>query len=649
MIFAAYLAAFIIPGEHFKPTGTESPVWQILLLLGSCVGIPYFCLATTGPLIQYWFSHAYPGRSPYRLYSLSNFGSFLALLSFPYLFEPFFELPQLGSYWTIGFWIFASFCIAAAFQMLQRSSSSSSADHYSSFPAGSIQSDSLGKWQRVGWVALPTLASLTFIAATDRVSHDIAPEPRLWITMLSLYLLTFIICFDHERWYRRRLAAIMCLLTILILAGRHDILDGLGLDWKFGVSEVRWTHFLAMFLICFMCHGELVRLRPKSRDHLTEFYLWMSFGGACGGLFVTLVATNLFDDFYEWSLCLLSAIALGTYILVSPPKAMLQEARNKSAARVKQLLSGAAGVLIAGVVCFWLDPFQWRQHSSPEFEDIFLYGSRNFYGTVAVEERIHRTDPSQSYRLLYSGQIVHGVQFTNTAKRTLPASYYSIGSGVGETLEYAKSKYPKMRVAIVGLGIGTLATYARELDHYDFYEINPKMIQIANQWFDNVRQCKAGTKEMILGDARLKLEQAPGDVQYDVIVLDAFSGDSVPIHLLTREAFEIYRKHLKPHGFIAIHITNRYLNLYPVVKRQAEHLGMRFRNKFQSAESSRLIRNNHYFIITDDAEYLALFPSVNRRYFDDSGSLIRKDDPNISNVPLWTDHFSSINPIEIRN
>lgn len=649
VIFAAYLAAFIIPGEHFKPTGTESPVWQILLLLGSCVGIPYFCLATTGPLIQYWFSHAYPGRSPYRLYSLSNFGSFLALLSFPYLFEPFFELPQLGSYWTIGFWIFASFCIAAAFQMLQRSSSSSSADHYASFPAGSSQSDSLGKWQRVGWVALPALASLTFIAATDRVSHDIAPEPRLWITTLSLYLLTFIICFDHERWYQRGPTAIMCLLTILALTGSQDITERLGFEWDPGVTEVRWSHFLAMFLICFMCHGELVRLRPKSRDHLTEFYLWMSFGGACGGLFVTLVATNLFDEFYEWTLCLLSAIALGTYILTSSPTPKLQAVQQKNAVRIRQFLFGAAGLLAGGVVCFWLDPFQWQPRSSPEFEEVYLHRSRNFYGAVAVKERIHRTDPSQSYRVFYSGQVNHGVQFTHSDKRALPVSYHSMQSGVGETLEYAKSKYPEIRVAIVGLGIGTLATYARESDHYDFYEINPEVIQLANQWFDNVPRCKARTKETILGDARLKLEQAPGDVQYDVIVLDAFSGGSVPVHLLTREAFAIYRGHLKPNGFIVINITNGYLNLYPVVKRQAEHLGMRFRNKFQSGEPSRLIRNNHYVIITDDAEYLALFPSVNRRYFDDSGNLVREVDPNISNVPLWTDHFSSINPIEIRN
>lgn len=649
VIIAAFLAAFIVPGENLKPTGMGNPIWQILLLLGSCVGIPYFCLSTTGPLIQYWFSHAYPGRSPYRLYSLSNFGSFLALLSFPYLFEPFFELPQISKYWTICFWIFAASCVVAAFQMLRVSSLFYSGNDDAATSEESIQSDILSQWQRIGWVALPALASLAFIATTDRVSHDIAPEPRLWITTLSLYLLTFIICFDHERWYRRRMTAVACLLAIGLLAGSHDIPAWLGFEWDFSMTEVRWSHFLTMFLICFMCHGELVRLRPKSPHYLTEFYLWMSFGGACGGLFVALVATNLFNEFYEWSLCLLAAIALGTFVLVSAPTPDLQMSRNKSAATTRQFLIGTASLLLAGFVCFWLDPFQGRQHSSPEYEEIYLHRSRNFYGTVAVKERIHRTDPSRSYRVFYSGQITHGIQFTQTDKRTLPVSYHSIESGVGETLEYAKLKYPKIRVAVVGMGIGTLATYARESDHYDFYEINPEVIQIANHLFDNVPRCKANTKQTILGDARLKLEQAPRDVMYDVIVLDAFSGGSLPIHLLTREAFAIYHRHLKPNGFIVINITNGYLNLYPVVKRQAEHLGMRFRNKFQPSDSNRLIRNNQYMIITEDSEYLSLFPSVNRRYFDDNGGLIREEDPNVPNVPLWTDHFSSINPIEIRN
>jgi spermidine synthase len=648
VIIAAYLAAFIVPGDNLKPTGAENPIWQILLLLGSCIGIPYFCLSTTGPLIQHWFSHAYPGRSPYRLYSLSNVGSFLALLSFPYLFEPFFEIPQIGRYWTICFWIFGASCVIAAFQML-RIHPSFYAGNNGATSEQSTQPDIPSRWQRVGWVALPALASLAFIATTDRVSHNIAPEPRLWITTLSLYLLTFIISFDHERWYHRRTIAVLCLLAVALLSGSEDVPAWVGLEWDFGVTEVRWSHFLTMFLICFMCHGELVRLRPKSSNYLTEFYLWMSLGGACGGLFVGLVATNFFNEFYEWSLCLLSAIALSTFILVSSITPKLQRNHNNGAATIKQFLISTGGLLLSGFLCFGLDPFQWRQHSTPEYEEIYLHRGRNFYGTVAAKERIHRTDPSQSYRVFYSGQITHGIQFTQTDKRTLPVTYYSLESGVGETLEYAKLKYPKIRVAIVGLGIGTLATYAREPDHYDFYEINPEVVQVANQWFDNVSRCKANMKQTILGDARLKLEQASKDVQYDVIVLDAFSGGSLPIHLLTREAFAIYHSHLKPNGFIVINITNGYLNLYPVVKRQAEYLGMRFRNKFQPSDSSRLIRNNHYMIITEDSEYLSLFPSMNRRHFDDNGSLIREEDPNIPNVPIWTDHFSSINPIEISN
>jgi hypothetical protein len=251
--------------------------------------------------------------------------------------------------------------------------------------------------------------------------------------------------------------------------------------------------------------------------------------------------------------------------------------------------------------------------------------------------------------VFYSGNVTHGVQYLDPAKRRLPVSYYSEGSGVGETLRYAQGRQSSMRVAIIGLGAGTLATYARETDDYDFYEINPEAVQVANRWFDNVPNCRAKTKQVIVGDARLKLEQLADDVRYDVIVLDAFTGGSVPIHLLTREAFQIYQRHLKPDGFIAVHITNGYLNLYPVVRKQAEALGMGFRNKYLPSDLDRHIRHNHYVIVTNDREYLQRYPSVNRKYFDDNGVFIREEDPNLPGVPLWTDHFSSLNPIELHD
>ncbi|MGY2488884.1 spermidine synthase [Cupriavidus sp. CP313] len=656
LIAAAVLAMWVVPGQSMKPTGEENPITKILLLLWLSVGLPYFCLATTGPLIQYWFSRARPSDSAYRLYALSNAGSFIALLSFPYVFEPLFELPQLGRFWVYGFWVFALLCGMVTLRV--RSMARQLPAEGNSTMTGTTEApDQPTLTQRIAWVVLPGLASLTFIATTDHVSHDIAPEPRLWVGTLSLYLLTFIICFDHPRWYRRRWVAFACVLTAVLLSGRNEIPGWFGQDWDYGVTKVRWSHLVVMFLICFMMHGELYRRRPSHPKFLTEFYLWMSFGGACGGLFVALIATNFFADYYEWPLSLVTAIVLGCFILASEWRAPgSKESQGSASGRWASRPQGKALPIalavpvclsLAGVVLYWEDPLHWRSDSNPEYTDIALHQSRNFYGTISVKERRYQHSPSENYRVYYSGQVIHGIQYLDREKRRLPVGYYSEESGVGETLGYAKSRKPSLRVAVIGLGAGTLATYARAADRYDFYEINPDAVRVASQWFDNLSACLAQAKQVIIGDARLKLEQQPADVLYDVIALDAFTGDSVPIHLLTREAFQLYRRHLKPDGFIVINITNNYLNLYPVVRLQAEALGMGFRNKYQPPEPDRHIRRNQYFVMTDDREYLHRFRSVNRKYYDEYGILVRVEDPNLPNVTLWTDHFSSLNPIEL--
>lgn len=637
LVSASLLAFFVIPGESLKPSGSEDPIGRILLLLGVSVGLPYFCLATTGPLIQYWFTQVFPGRSAYRLYALSNLGSFLALLSFPYVFEPNFELTQMGRFWTFGFWVFVVLC-AAVTVWVHRLSHSRPIHVSPEHPAAETAFVPPALRQRIAWILLPALASLAFIATTDHVSHNVAPEPRLWIAALGLYLLTFIVCFDHPRWYRRGWVAAAVVLAIVLLSGRKEIPEWFGMDLDFGVTGMRWSHLIAMFLACFMAHGELYRRRPANPKHLTEFYLWMSFGGACGGLFVALVATNFFDDYYEWPLFLLATIGLGCFVF---GQELSRPGRRLASFVVPAFL------LLGGAVLYWEDPLHWRSDSDVDYTETRRHQSRNFYGTVSVAERRYRDDPAKDYRVFFSGKVTHGVQFLDPAKRRQPTTYYSEGSGVGETLAYAMEKKPHLRVAIIGLGAGTLATYARETDHYDLYEINPQAVDVATTWFDNVPQCRARTKQIIIGDARLKMDQLPDDVQYDVIALDAFSGGSVPIHLLTREAFAIYRRHLKPDGFIAAHITNAYLNLYPVVKRQAEHLNIGFRNKYQPGFPERKIRHNQYFVMTNDAEYLRRYPSVNRQHFDPEGKLIRTEDPNLPNVPLWTDHFSSLNSIEI--
>lgn len=634
LLLAAVLAWSILPAAAFKPQGQQAPVASILALLLWCVGLPYFCLSTTGPLIQHWFGKVYPGRSPYRLYALSNLGSLLALLSFPYWFEPKLTLQTMAALWSWGFWLFALLCAMVVREIWALQPDPRAAPRPEPAQAGTAGP---GAWRRLAWIALPALASLTFVATTDRVSHDVAPEPRLWITTLSLYLLTFIICFDHERWYRRRPVAVACLLAVLLLGAGRDLAGWLGLDWDPGVTELRWSHFATMFLICLLCHGELVRAKPAEHRHLTDFYLCMSLGGACGGLFVALVATPLFNEYHEWPLCLVAALVLA--LLVLRPAA--------GARRTGWWLAGA-GPLLAGGVALLVAPQLQGTSVSDEYRDQYLYGRRNFYGTVSVMERIHLQDPAMSYRVFYSGQILHGTQFTDPAKRGLPLSYYGPASGAGVALEYAKSRRTALRVGIVGMGIATLANYARDTDAYDFYEINPQVVEVARTLFDNLARCKA-SQRVILGDARLQLEQAADSLQYDVLVLDAFSGGSVPIHLLTREAFEIYRRHLKPDGIIAINITNGYVNLHPVVKRQAEAAGLGYRYRFSDSEPELRIRRSRYALLTRDPEFLHRHPDAYRQFFDDQGRLLRTENPELPGVPLWTDSFSSINAIEIRD
>ena len=631
---AAVAAGAVLPGHELKPVDEGEPAWQVLAILARSVGLPYFCLATTGPLVQHWFTHTAARGSVFRLYALSNIGSFLALLSFPYVFEPWLDLREMAATWAWGFWAFAALCTPIALGWAQRPLA---ATMPRAAPVAPDTSPPVSTADRLAWISLPALASLMFIAVTDQISHDIAPEPRVWITTLGLYLLTIVLTFDHPRWYRPGLMAALVVLCILLTTGRSDLPDWFGLTWDYGVTEMRGMHYLLLFAVCMLCHGELYSRRPTSPRQLTAFYLWMSLGGAFGGLFVTLVATPLFNDYHEWPLGL--ALALALAVAVAMRQSMLPP-------RAAWPAGVGAAVLLVGMVLHFEDPWGLRDQGGEGRIVMRLEQSRNFYGTILVEERRHPGEPGRDYRIFHSGQIDHGQQFLAADKRHVPSTYYAVDSGVGETLGYLKRRDPAVDVALIGLGAGTLATYARAADRYDFFEINPDAVRIAQAWFDNLAACAAREKNILVGDARLRIERLPPQKKYDLIVLDAFTGGSVPVHLLTREAFQAYEAHLKPDGFIAIHITNSWLNLYPVVKAQAQALGMGFRSKYQTGDPARHVRRNHYFIMTRDATYLAEHPSVNEEHADGQGRLIRPEEFDRPGLPLWTDQFSSIQPLE---
>lgn len=663
LVASALLAAQVLPDLSLRPQSPDSPVAQVLTILGLSVGLPYFCLATTGPLVQHWFTRTPHAHAVFRLYALSNLGSFLALLTFPYLLEPWLEQGEMGSLWTLGYGVFALLCAPLALGWWQDAGAHKPAPSPPTQPMranpgepdapdapgasrigakGPVAVQALGAdatWpvsmQRLAWVALPALASLVFIAATDQISHDIAPEPRLWITTLGLYLVTFILTFDHPRWYQPRLYALASLALVVATVGISDIPHWFGWDWDYGVDEVRWLHYGLILTVCMLCHGQLYRSRPADPRRLTEFYLCMSLGGALGGLFVTLVATSYFDDYHEWLMALVLAALLACWVLFAAPPSRLG----------RPWAGAVVATAVVGLLVHLLNPWSWREVRTTDRSETLLEQSRNFYGTVTVTERRFVNQPERDERVFFSGNVTHGQQSLWPELRHVPTTYYARDSGIGETLQWAMDRQPALSVALIGLGAGTLANYARQADDYDFYEINPAAVHIAQRWFDNLATCKAHRQQILLGDARLKMEQLPADRVYDVIVLDAFTGGSVPIHLLTREAFAIYKRHLKPDGFLAINITNAYLHLYPVVRAQAEALGIPFRHKHQEVDETRYIRRNLHFIMTADRDYLKAYPSVDGRYFDEAGRLVRTEPVNMPGLRLWTDQFSSIAPI----
>ncbi len=656
---ASLMAFFVIPMDTLKPNGTEDPTLRILLLLTVCVGVPYAVLSTTGPLIQAWFSRAYPGRSPFRLFSLSNIGSLLALGSFPFVFEPFMELKTMGRFWMGGFWVFATLCALSGIGMLRRTNNtdpSSGPSEHTSHEKAPLW------WQRLSWVGLSALSSLMFIATTNHVCHDIATVPFLWIIPLALYLVTFIICFDHPRWYIRELWCSLCIVAIFALVV---------LDLELGLAQAVLLHFGTMFFICMVCHGQLANLRPENRKHITEYYLLISAGGAIGGLFITLIATRYFDRYYEWPLGLLLSFAIAAMVLGSVVgRKMLRGTSNR-------WLIALVVLLATGYVGWHFDEFAWVNEDEGQGVRMrVLFQARNFYGTVTATDRSYSQPiPAEEnfgiargldsgYRSFRSGSVLHGLQWSDPSKQDLPLTYYDKESGVGKTLQYCIEQTHRdqsLKYAVVGLGSGALAAYARPADGKRpaddcvMYEINPLVEQIAREHFwylPNYEKRLGKPIEVRLGDARLTMEREKMQ-EYDVIVLDAFSGDSVPAHLLTREAFEIYRKHLKKNqdgtiaGKICIHITNTYLNLYPVVKNAAEQvMRMKYTSIYKRSDKLERLERSHYFVITNDQSFLDQTPMVQPFLpeMNSDGSEARRKlvDQDWPGIPLWTDHYSTI-------
>lgn len=570
----------ITPEASWRPSPDGQPTLLITLLLVCKVGAPYFLLSATGPLLQSWLTASRILEKPYRLYSVSNAGSFLALLSFPFVFEPAFSSPEQSGLWSLLFVVYGGLCAVAGWRIFfakQIVNNLSSLGEKSDRPTDAVRVTT-STW--FGWFLYAALPSTLLLATTNQVCQDTAVIPFLWVIPLAVYLLSFILTFESENWYSRRVCIQLATISFLLLYGSKLV------QWNLPLMIEIGLYFSGLFFACMVCHGELVASRPVP-SKLTLFYMTISAGGATGGLFVGLISPNLFRGFYEYQLTLLCCLMLflGTYLQ--------SNAIWTKRVPVWSRYSLAMGIPIAAVV--WLTFWSETSHQQ-------IVVKRNFYGVLSVTQGDDERT-GHPMRKLVHGRVVHGSQFTQPGSELLPTTYYTPSSGVGRLLLGMESD--KKKVGVVGLGAGTLAAYGNIGDHFRFYEINPDVIELAQSHFTFLKDSKA-SNELVLGDARLQMEREnPQDL--DLLVLDAFSGDAIPLHLLTKEAMCVYRRHLKSNGKMAIHISNLYFDLQSVVLGLAKSQGMDCRFVLSSEGESPAAYESIWAVLASDASDLDLF------------------------------------------
>ncbi|MFN9280304.1 MAG: spermidine synthase [Betaproteobacteria bacterium] len=561
LLTLAALTMPILVSEAWRPVGSEEPISRILLLLAATIGLPYFLLATTTPLVGAWYSRRFHAAAPYRLFALSNFASLLALLGFPFLIEPMMGNRQVSWAWSGLFVVFALLCAALAWRTLKAGAASvapaagpvspgdtaapvdtATAGAAASSGAGAAAGAVAGEGAAAGpltWTLLSAVGSAMLLGVTSHLTQNISSAPLLWVFPLALYLVTFIISFDHPRWYLRGLVLPLAGISLPLMAWLSDSL---------ALKQVTPVYALGLFFVCMACHGELARLKPEPR-RLTAFYLCMSVGGALGSLFMAVLAPLVFKGYFELYAALVVA-GMAAWLLPLPAWASSRRLVLRGAVGAVVLCTGALSV--QGV---------------KTYVEAVRFMDRDFYGVVRTRDSDVGGEP---FRNLIHGAIAHGGQLLREDLRMAPSSYFGPTSGYGRV--FASLPPGPRKVGVIGLGAGALAAYAKPGDDWVFYEISPAVVQAALQEFTFLPKFP-GRHEVVVGDGRLALErEAPR--QYDVLAMDAFAGDSIPTHLITREAMAAYLKHLKPDGVLVFQATNRFVNLMPVLHNLAQAFGM---------------------------------------------------------------------------
>lgn len=588
LLVAAALLPISVAGA--APQGGAAPIPWLLLLMVTTVGLPFFVLSATGPMLQKWFADTgHPGAAnPYWLYAASNLGSMLALLGYPFLMEPRLRLAEQSLTWAVGYGVLAVLVIASAWMVWRLAPAGPAAI---AGDAAEAEVAPVSSREKAIWVALAFIPSSLLLSVTSFITTDVAPVPLLWVVPLALYLLTFTVAFatrppiKHE-WAVTIQPISIATVSLLLMYG-----------WTRKPELVIPIHLVAFFITALVCHGELARRRPPVR-YLTEFYLWIAVGGVVGGIFNVLVAPVIFTRVWEYPLVIALAclarpwpaermtrrqVAINLLRTVGLVLALLLVTRTgipgipdwmtlPLSAMAIAVVAGALGrapgflALCIGASLLIRTIFMLQKEET-------MLAHRSFYGRYTVQD----VQRQGGYHALYHGSTLHGAQSTKPRHWREPLTYYHRNSPVGQLFAATAEQTGRRRVAVVGLGSGTLAAYSQAGEQWTFYEIDPGIVKIARtpRYFTYLRDSPAQVS-VVLGDARLSMTHAPKHA-YDLIVVDAFNSDAIPVHLLTREAMGVYLDKLAPGGILMLHLSNRYLDLEPVVAALARERGLKAR------------------------------------------------------------------------
>ncbi|MBK8816549.1 MAG: fused MFS/spermidine synthase [Methylococcaceae bacterium] len=654
VILISFLALPVGLPQTVSPPTESNPTFWLLGVLSLSIGLPFFVVSTTAPLIQKWFANIghHTSSDPYYLYAASNSGSLIALLSYPFLIEPNIGLSGQKSDWTVGFVMLCILIGGCAFALWKAQQAKEEFDESSS------KDDELSIFTKLHWLALAFVPSSLLLGLTTFISTDIASVPLLWIIPLTLYLLTFVIVFS--KWHDKVHGWMVKAQPIVLLPFlAYSFINPAVLPYWVDLG----IHLTAFFLAVMVCHGELARLRPNTR-HLTTYYLIMSFAGMLGGMFNTFVAPFIFNAVYEYPLMIIAAL------LLRPGLNASFNGGNK--AWLKQLILPAFLIIVGLVVFFSVDDlpqyldtigvglillagltyafrsqpitlalmtgilifFTFGLHSMLSNT---LYQERTFFGVLSVRESMLTNEQGQpeKYREFYHGTTKHGAQRLAADVSRMPLTYFSRQGPIGQLFAEYEKVNTNWEIGIIGLGAGTLACYTKPEQSWAFYELDPLVVDIASnpKYFTYISQCNPKIK-MVVGDARLSLEKEP-DHKFDLYIVDAFSSDSIPTHLLTQEAIKLYFEKIKPDGILALHITNRHLALKKVLSNHAENLHLAsLIQEFKPQKDIPLVVATDWIVMAKKPETLDLLKQ------SQLGSWQKL--PLYFDIKPWTDDFTNI-------